>query len=211
MSSFVLKHREIPALSNTHTDRFPLCRARFVSDLAPVLTLLNARLCIQSPQGEREISLRTFYSEDGVEKNPLFQGEILVSIKVPIPRTSQVAYRKLRIRNTIDFPSLGVALSILDDTDKKLFMVEAAITGIDVLPRTFHVFLSEYPSEESMLENLCSQARKGTTALRQDFFSPAYRKKMIGVFICSLYYKLRTGFGEAQSNQTKGKGNVDHE
>ena len=40
----------------------PLCHARFISDLAPVLILLEARLCLESSKAPRQILLKDLYS-----------------------------------------------------------------------------------------------------------------------------------------------------
>jgi 4-hydroxybenzoyl-CoA reductase subunit beta len=164
----------------------PLCRARFVSDLAPVLILLNAVLCIESSKGEFEIPLRDFYGCDGLKTSPLKRNEVLVSIKIPAGPKSKIAYRKLRIRDSLDFPSLGVALSLNHEHSE----VRVAITGLDVLPKAFCLSRSKTTSETEMLEIICSNARRATPALKQDFFPPGYRKQMIEVFIRSLWNEL---------------------
>ncbi len=165
----------------------PLCRARFVSDLAPVLILHNALLCIESKKGKREISLRDFYSNDGFKTSPLRADEILTKVKIPSGPRSKIAYRKLRIREALDFPSLGVALSMSADSSE----VEVAVTGMDTLPRVYSLSRAKTPLESEMLDIICSEARRGTPALKQDFFPPGYRKQMIEVFIRSLWGEIQ--------------------
>jgi CO/xanthine dehydrogenase FAD-binding subunit len=54
----------------------------------------------------------------------------------PLPRRGRdlrAAYRKLRIRDTIDFPSMGAAVA-LRMNGKKLDALRISITAIDVVP-----------------------------------------------------------------------------
>lgn len=164
-------------------DDFPSCRARCVSDLVPPLLILDSFLVLDGPKGRREVSLRKFFKGDGIQKNNLEKGEILIQIKVPIDSNKKLNYEKLRIRNAIDFPSLGVAVS---KNEKNL---EVAITGVATSPIYYSFEKGEFSSWDDLLDAACKICMREATPIKQDFFPPSYRKKMISVFIRRLAQK----------------------
>ncbi len=101
-----------------------LCQARFVSDTAPILMLLDAKLILRSIDGERQVAIRDFYLQDGIQSNQLQDGELLIAIEIPDCQGKQIHYEKLAIRNTLDFPSVGVAVSIKEQPGNENFIME---------------------------------------------------------------------------------------
>lgn len=160
----------------------PLCRARFVSDLAPVLMVLDASLVLISPRGTRQIALRDFYLPDGIDRNRLEKNEIITQIRIKAPGPSRgVHYEKLRIRNAIDFPSLGVAVA-LDDTPARGKRLNICLTGVHTHPVHLEYFEDGKPWDAT-LETAIAQATSQAVPVKQDFFPPTYRRKMIAVLI----------------------------
>lgn len=159
----------------------PLCRARFTSDPVAVLLILDARLEIRRAGGTRSIPIREFYRPDGIDRHQLRSDEILTSIAFDRSPRKMIAYKKLRIRDSIDFPSLGVAVGCLADSADK--GCEIALTGIDNHPIFLSFRSEDHPGAAQMIETACRTAKRSVTSLRQDFFPPLYRKEMIPVFI----------------------------
>jgi 4-hydroxybenzoyl-CoA reductase subunit beta len=88
----------------------PKCVAVNSSDTAPVLQAYGARVQLAGPHGSREIAVADFLVNDGMRAWAKRPDEIVVKIFVPAPRArTRSAYRKLRLRNSFDFPILGVA------------------------------------------------------------------------------------------------------
>lgn len=172
-----------------------LCQARFVSDTAPILILLDAKLILQNVSGLREVSLKEFYRKDGIESNHLKKGELLVAIEIPLGHNKQVHYEKLAIRKTLDFPSIGVAVAINTDTlNNSLnedFTMEISLTGIQTLPGYLRFSSSDFENIEELLEQACLKANDFSLVYQQDFFPRAYRKKMIEVFIHRCFKQLK--------------------
>lgn len=161
----------------------PLCRARSVSDLAPVLLLLRATIRIVSAAGERSLPLHDFYLPDGIFRNRLDKGEILTRIDVPLPGPSAgILYEKLRIRNAIDFPSLGVAAS-LDRISGGGTRFGVALTGVHTRPVVGQVDVAARGSWEEPVNSLIAEISREVTPFRQGFFPPDYLRKMIPVLI----------------------------
>lgn len=154
-----------------------LCQARFVSDTAPVLLLLEAKINITGPDGTRTIKLAELYRQDGIDSKSLKQGELITSFDIEIPENSRLHYEKLTIRNALDFPSLGVAVKLNGQN------LSAALTGLNTLPGIFDAKGDDYDSFEDMVDHICGQASDFAKTYQQDFFPRAYRKNMIPVFI----------------------------
>lgn len=154
-----------------------LCRARFVSDLVPVLMLFNTILHVYGPKGSRMLLMRDFYSPDGISRNILEDHEFLTHIEIPLNPHAQITYHKLRIREAIDFPSVGVAVGIFEDE------VKICISGVDTHPHFWSHNRKDFSSLELLAEKAIAMASKSITILKQDFFPASYRKKMIGVYI----------------------------
>ena len=94
----------------------PKCVAVNSSDTAPVLMAYGARICLAGPDGEREMPIAAFYLDDGMRAWARRPDEIVtkVSIATPTPGTRS-AYRKLRLRQSFDFPILGIAAVLETD------------------------------------------------------------------------------------------------
>ena len=90
-----------------------VCYAAYSGDLAPILMVLGAAVSLASGRGRRRVALTDFYRGDGIEKNVLEPGEIVTAIELPEPANGlRAGYRKLRIRDTIDYPEMGVAAAL---------------------------------------------------------------------------------------------------
>jgi 4-hydroxybenzoyl-CoA reductase subunit beta len=95
----------------------PRCVAVNSSDTAGVLQALDAVIELAGPAGVRQVSVADFYRNDGIDAWAKAPGEIVTKIALPAPRRgSTSAYVKLRLRNSFDFPILGVAAALsIDD------------------------------------------------------------------------------------------------
>ncbi|MCB0365261.1 MAG: FAD binding domain-containing protein [Bdellovibrionaceae bacterium] len=163
----------------------PVCRARFVSDLAPVLILANTQLVIQGRSGERLLPMKDLYEQEGLYGARLNPGEVLVGIEIPLPLPGMIRYDKLRIRQAIDFPSLGVAMLKEKRGDKEI--LQACLTGVDTHPVHLEFVRQDYGSDEEFWQTVAQVAMKSVTPLKQDFFPPQYKRQMIPVLLKRLY------------------------
>jgi 4-hydroxybenzoyl-CoA reductase subunit beta len=94
----------------------PKCVAVNSSDTAGVLQAFDAALELAGPTGVRRLSIADFYRNDGMYAWAKDAGEIVTKITLPPPRPgTSSAYKKLRLRNSFDFPILGVAVVVSRD------------------------------------------------------------------------------------------------
>ncbi len=88
------------------------CVATQSSDTVPVLLAMNAQLDLLGAAGARSLSIRDLYRYNGMDHLQIEKGELLTAIRVPKPAAEgfRGSYHKLRTRDSIDFPQLGLAV-----------------------------------------------------------------------------------------------------
>lgn len=88
------------------------CVATQSSDTVPVLLAIGATLRLLGPAGPRELPIADLFHHDGKNHLKIEPGELLTHVVVPLPGPSfRGTYEKVRIRDSIDFPMLGVAVT----------------------------------------------------------------------------------------------------
>lgn len=164
------------------------CWATYCGDVAPALMSLQARIKIVGLTSEKVIPLKRFYTGDGKKPNVLKPGEILTEIQVPPPRPdSGGAYLKLRIRKAIDYPLLGVGLSLsLRHGEAICEEANLALTGVERAPLLIQEAeaLQGKRLEENIVENLAEAAyRRAHPVNTVCELTPKYRKDMVRVYV----------------------------
>jgi 4-hydroxybenzoyl-CoA reductase subunit beta len=91
---------------------FTHCRAISSSDTAPVAVALGATVVLVGPQGEREVPLASMYQDDGKLYLTKAADEVLICLRLPARGRWRSSYVKVRTRDTIDFPVVGVAVAL---------------------------------------------------------------------------------------------------
>jgi 4-hydroxybenzoyl-CoA reductase subunit beta len=143
------------------------CLSNYMSDTAPALLSLEASLKLIGIEGEREIPLKEIFTGNGIFPLSLRPGEILYQISIPNEPTKG-GYEKLRLRGSIDYPLLGIALS--GSAEK----VKVAIGGIGPAPKVWEGKLEDLPSS---MEKLSQEIK----AIANTILDPLYRRHMIPV------------------------------
>jgi len=86
------------------------CLAVNASDLAPVLVAFDATVHLAGAVGHRAVEAAQFYRDDGRFALAVAPGEIVTHVTLPASkRPTRSTYRKLRLRDSFDFPVAGVA------------------------------------------------------------------------------------------------------
>jgi 4-hydroxybenzoyl-CoA reductase subunit beta len=166
------------------------CYATYCGDLAPVLMVLGATVLLQDRQKERRLPLIELYSGDGSRPHLLQQGELLVRIDIPQASVGlQVAYRKLRLRGSLDFSEAGVAVAARF-SGKILSDLRIAVTGLAQAPLAFPEITKEFsgePASEAMAQEISSRLARFIHPVKNLNFLPAYRKEMVSVFLRQIF------------------------
>jgi 4-hydroxybenzoyl-CoA reductase subunit beta len=88
------------------------CWAVSSADTVPVLIALDAEVSVAGPGPTRRVAVEGLYQDDGLEPLRLSFGEIVQAIHLPPPEGVECVYQKFRIRQSFDFPLVGVAVAI---------------------------------------------------------------------------------------------------
>ncbi len=168
-----------------------ICYATYSGDLAPVLLVLDARVTLVGPDGERTVPLREFYEFDGITRFLKGPAELLTAVDIPSSsRELRTGYRKLRMRDTIEYPVAGVALALHTDGDK-VGRLEVAVTGTEAIPLWYgDLDLTGQPATPATAEALQEALVDRVTCYRNVPFPPGYRKAMTGEYARELFSAL---------------------
>lgn len=174
-----------------------VCYATNSSDLAPVLMTLGAGIRLRSTAGERQIPLADFYRHDGVARHVRRADELLTVVDIPpAARQMAAAYMKLRIRDAIDFPAMGAAAALRLDGRGRLAELHIAVGAIDTTPRLFEELTAGYVGHElneGTIDEIADQVMGRVKPYNNVPLSPAYRKRMVGVYLRRILSALAAG------------------
>ncbi len=107
------------------------CWAGLPSDLAPMLTALQAKLKLAGPAGERLVPVEEFYHELGTN---LAQGEILAEVQIPAPRPGlKSTYIKFRLAKGVGFAISSAAAAIAVENGR-CAQARIALGGVAPVP-----------------------------------------------------------------------------
>ena len=177
-----------------------ICYAAYSGDLAPLLGVLGASVEIAAASGRRNVPLTEFYRPDGIAKNVLEPGELILSLRIPEEAASlRAGYRKLRMRDALDYPEMGCAAAVRLDAEGRVEVLRAATTAVDVVPHfaDFGEELAGRPIAEAA--SLVAAAMEERAAPKKNTAMPVgYRKKMVRVFLGRLLSDLVAGRTEGR-------------
>lgn len=155
-----------------------LCVATYQGDIAPSLMVLDARVHLIGPSGQREVALHDFYQLDGMTRNILAKGEFLLKVTLPSGVEDWVgSYQKLRVRESWDFPEAGVAAAWKKNDRSTLRL---ATTALESIPRRHDEEVSQSNGDISQLSDAVFRVVK---PVNNTSLPPRYRRNMVKVLI----------------------------
>jgi aerobic carbon-monoxide dehydrogenase medium subunit len=83
-------------------------------DLPPLLAALGARISLEGRKGRRALAVENLYA--GYLENTLQRGELITEIEIPATGGRRAAYLKCTTRSADDWPAVGVAVVLGDET-----------------------------------------------------------------------------------------------
>ncbi|MFQ5637480.1 MAG: FAD binding domain-containing protein [bacterium] len=170
-----------------------ICYATYSGDLAPVFMVLDATFHLAGPEGERQVLASQFFTHDGITRNVKFPEEILV--KITLPNESQQlksSYRKLRLRDSMDYPVLGTAVA-LELNERTIEELRIAVTGTGTTPFIYDDITSRFKGDQltdELIRHISNEVMEQVKPYRNVHFSPQYRKAMVGVYLQRLLSEL---------------------
>ncbi len=109
------------------------CWAVSSADTVPVLIALGADVAISGPDGIRRVPVEVLYQDDGLTPLTLHFGEIVTAVHLPAPRGACM-YQKFRIRQSFDFPLVGVAAWVHRDQSGTVLDSRIVMTAVASYP-----------------------------------------------------------------------------
>lgn len=155
------------------------CFSECVSDTAPALISMGAKIKLIDTTGEKVIPLLDIYTGDGVKPRSISPTAILKEIILPLNQNYKCVFNKLRLRESLEFTSLTSVVSI--DKNKK---IRITLVGVDPKP----VYIETDKSED--LSALLKRTLKAARAVDNDMFTRNYRREIIKVYITNSYKNL---------------------
>jgi len=161
------------------------CWAAFSGDTPAALLCLDAEIEIASAARIHRVKISDFYTGDGVAYRKLEPTELVTRVILPASSAGyRGAYRKLRIRGSIDYPLAGVAV-VMKRSNGHVEDARIGITAVNPAPLLVKG-VTELLEGKSLTEELAEEAgdlaAKTAKPLTTSSLTPEYRREMIRVF-----------------------------
>jgi 4-hydroxybenzoyl-CoA reductase subunit beta len=161
------------------------CFSVYQGDMAPALMAFDAQVVLEKSDSRRTIPLRDLFTGQGTQPFAIENNELLTGIIIPKPSGAYgSAYRKLRIRGSIDYPLASVAALLAIGSDGKLavsrLVIGAAGSAPKVVDRAAAVLSGKLPEEADFpaAAGLAYELSEGVDNLA---LPGDYRRKMVRV------------------------------
>jgi len=158
------------------------CVAAQSSDTVPVLLALDAAIVLLGLQGCRELKLRDLYQFNGMDHLRIEPGELLTHILVPTPDAGfRGTYLKVRRRESIDFPQLGLAVvgAFSGGVVQSLEIVVGAVNPQPKPIRKLTSFIGQ-PLDDAAIDAIAELVEKQTRPQTSVVGDAAWRRAMAG-------------------------------
>lgn len=162
------------------------CWAAFSADTPPALLCLDAQIEIVSAHSKHRVALPEFYTDEGDARMRLERSEILSRVILPVATANwQGAYRKLRIRGSIDYPLAGVAVAL--QKNGHVQHARIAITGVNPAPvllktEKIDALLRGKAMTQELAAEAAELAARTAKPLTTSALTPEYRREIVRVF-----------------------------
>ncbi len=152
------------------------CVAVSQSDVAPAMVVLDARMVIQSADGEREVAAEDYFigPEIDIERTTAIEpGELLTAVRIPGDwANARFYFEKVADRNTWDFPLVNISSAMFVENGT-ISRIRMAAGAVQCTPRRLsvveEVVTGSAPDEETAA--LAGQAAvRGATPLNFNHF-----------------------------------------
>ncbi len=170
------------ALRNRATVGGNLCNASPCADIAPALLVLEGRVVLCGPDGEREVPVNGFFLGPG--ETALGATEFMTAIRIPVPPAGSAGrYLKLGRNKAGDLAIVSVAvLNFPDATLPSGYRFHVALGSVAPVPLRApgaeRILASNPPGEETFA--LAAQkAEEAATPIDDVRASAAYRRAMV--------------------------------
>ena len=171
------------------------CVAAHSADGATALCAIGAELEIAGPGGARRtVPIDSFFTSDGVWNRRMDRDELLVALNLPPVRPRERAtFRKLRIRDSIDFPLANVAAVARFHEDGSTESLRLYVSGMGSYPRRVgkvDEIVAGGPLNADRIEAVAEQAFRQCHPLSNITVDAEWRRAMVPVVVSRVLHDL---------------------
>ncbi|NIP79557.1 MAG: 4-hydroxybenzoyl-CoA reductase subunit beta, partial [Gemmatimonadetes bacterium] len=170
------------------------CVAAHSADTPPVLWALGASADLVSPRGRRSVPVEDFFVADGVANTVRRPDEVVTRLRIPLPRPgTRMAFRKVRPRRAIDFPSLNLAAVAELEPDDRVRSLRIVVSGLGARPRELSGLddVAGGRLDEAVVEAVAARAFQQCRPLTNNIVDPEWRRAMVPVYVRRALTELR--------------------
>lgn len=170
------------------------CYATFSADMPAALMALGGSIDLASANGERKVPLSTFYEPDGIHRNQKRPDEMVTGVDLPKDAAQwRATYRKLRLRDSFDFPELGIAAAVKWDGERVagFRLVANALETVPVVLDKLGQDLLGKPLTDEAIARVAKDAEAAVRPVKNTYLPPSYRKAMTRVYVERALRELR--------------------
>ncbi|MCM2410621.1 xanthine dehydrogenase small subunit [Streptomyces sp. RKAG290] len=158
-----------------------------IGDSPPVLLALEASVVLADADGERVVPLADYFT--GYRQSVRRPGELIRSVRVPLPLSPVVAFHKIAKRRFDDISSVAVAfaLDIEDGVVRKARIGLGGVAATPIRSLATEAALEGRPWSAQTVEAAARELRSEGTPMSDHRASALYRSAMLGQSLLKLY------------------------
>ncbi|MEU5952038.1 FAD binding domain-containing protein [Streptomyces sp. NPDC047525] len=164
-----------------------------IGDSPPALLALDASVVLADADGERVVPLSDYFT--GYRQSVRRPGELIRSVRIPLPLSPIVAFHKIAKRRFDDISSVAVAFA-LDIEDGLVRKARIGLGGVAATPiraLAVETALEGRPWAPETVEAAAQALRAQGTPMNDHRASAAYRSAMLGQSLLKLYAQTTEG------------------
>ena len=162
------------------------CVAAHSADTPPVLITVGAVVDLASAEGTRTVTVDEFFVANGEWNTVRRPGDLLVRVRIPLPGAGvRTAYRKVRQRQSVDFPLLSIAVAADVGPDQVARSMSLVVSALGARPRVV-TGLEKIVAGNRLLDvadAVGAQAFKQCHPLENIIVDPDWRRAMVPVYV----------------------------
>lgn len=161
-----------------------------IGDGPPALLALRASVVLAGRQGRREVDLADYFT--GYRTTRLQAGELIRSVRIPLPLAPQVTFQKIAKRRYDDISSVAVAVA-LDVIDGVVRSATIGLGGVAATPlraRATEAALVGQPWTMAVARRAGDVLRTEGTPITDTRASADYRRAMLGEALPRFFAEL---------------------
>ena len=162
------------------------CVAAHSADTPPVLWALGATVELASPRGRRSVPVDEFFVADGIHNTVREPDEILTGVRIALPGAgTRMAYRKVRPRESIDFPVLNLGLVVRLEDENRIASIRLVVSALGSRPREVSGLDDIVGSrlDDDAVSLIAETAHKQCRPLTNIIVDPEWRRAMVPVYV----------------------------